>query len=153
MADDPADADVPAVREHGIKLLARREHAPRELERKLCDRGYAAATVAEALAGLIRDDLLSESRYAESFARQRAERGQGRVRIRAELTQRGVGDGHIEQALAELDVDWAASARAQRRKRFGPDLPDTLRERARQTRFLQQRGFDSDDIRAALRSE
>lgn len=141
------------MREHGIKLLARREHAPRELERKLRDRGYAADTVSEALADLIRDDLLSESRYAESFARQRAERGQGRVRIQAELTQRGIGDGHIEQALAELDVDWAASARAQRRKRFGPDLPDTLRERARQTRFLQQRGFDSDDIRAALRSE
>ena len=35
------------------------------------------------------------------------------------------------------------------RKRFGK-LPEDLRERARQARFLEQRGFDPDVIRRVL---
>ncbi|HVJ29103.1 MAG TPA: RecX family transcriptional regulator [Gammaproteobacteria bacterium] len=37
-----------------------------------------------------------------------------------------------------------------RAKRFGPELPRDYAERARQARFLQYRGFDSAQIRAAL---
>ena len=37
-----------------------------------------------------------------------------------------------------------------RRKRFGADPPSDFRERARQARFLEYRGFSRDQIRAAL---
>ena len=37
-----------------------------------------------------------------------------------------------------------------RRKRFGPSPPRDYLERARQARFLEYRGFDSGQIRAAL---
>jgi regulatory protein len=37
-----------------------------------------------------------------------------------------------------------------RAKRFGPGIPRDYAERARQARFLQYRGFDSAEIRAAL---
>jgi regulatory protein len=40
-----------------------------------------------------------------------------------------------------------------RRKRFGAELPGDMQERARQARFLQQRGFSMEDIRKALKGD
>jgi regulatory protein len=47
-------------------------------------------------------------------------------------------------------VDWAATARELRRRRFGVSPPGDYPERARQARFLQYRGFTAEQIRAAL---
>jgi regulatory protein len=55
-----------------------------------------------------------------------------------------------EQALAELARFWVESAGRQRSKRFGHQLPGDYRARTKQMRFLQQRGFTSDQIRAVF---
>lgn len=146
--DDPADPA--AIRARAVKLLARREHAPRELIAKLAQRGFDETAVADVAAELEAENLLSERRYAESMARSRVERGQGPLRIRAELSARGVGEAAIDDALAELDVDWGALAAAVRRKRFDAAVPDDYPSKAKQMRFLQQRGFDGGTIRDTL---
>ena len=56
----------------------------------------------------------------------------------------------IETALDAAAEDWVAVARETRRKRFGAAGPADFHERARQARFLQYRGFTSEQIRAAL---
>ena len=45
---------------------------------------------------------------------------------------------------------WCQRALAVRQKRFGPERPQDIRERSRQSRFLVQRGFEQDHIRFAL---
>ena len=40
-----------------------------------------------------------------------------------------------------------------RRRKFGAAAPRSLGERAKQARFLQYRGFDAEQIRAAFRDE
>jgi regulatory protein len=145
--DAPGD---PAVcRKQAMDLLARREHSRRELERKLAARGYDAAAVAAALDGLETDGLLAAARFAESFIRARAAKGQGPVRIRAELAERGIDPGEFAAFLAAA-FDWRALAREVRIKRFGAAQPARYAERARQMRFLQYRGFELDQIDAAL---
>jgi regulatory protein len=67
-----------------------------------------------------------------------------------ELRERGVADTDIDEALATADEDWVVVAREARRKRFGAAGPSDFGERARQGRFLQYRGFSSEQIRAAL---
>ena len=146
--DDPADPA--AIRERAVTLLARREHAPRELVAKLVQRGFDGDAVAAVAAELESENLLSEARYAQSMARSRVEQGQGPLRIRAELSARGVGEAAIDDALADLDVDWESLAAAVRRKRFGAAVPEDFPSKAKQMRFLQQRGFDGGTIRAAL---
>jgi regulatory protein len=54
----------------------------------------------------------------------------------------------IEAALA--GPDWRALAREVRVRKFGTTEPPGWRERARQARFLQYRGFSSDHIGSAL---
>ena len=94
--------------------------------------------------------MQSDARYAEQYVAQRAARGYGPARIRAELRERGVTDADIDEALDGAAEDWAAIARDTRRRRFGAAGPADFRERARQGRFLQYRGFTSEQIRAAL---
>ena len=96
--------------------------------------------------------LVSDDRFAASFVHHHAQRGQGPVRIRTELRQQGVSDELIEAQLQEAEFDWVALAAAVRQRKFGATAPRNMAERAKQARFLQYRGFDSDQIRAALKS-
>jgi regulatory protein len=146
-------ADRAAIRARAIKLLARREHALSELVRKLTQRGFDADAAASVAAELKAENLLSEARFAESVARSRTERGYGPLRIRAELSAKGVDEGAIDHALASQETDWGALAERVRRKRFGAALPRDFPTKARQMRFLQQRGFDADAIRRALEED
>jgi regulatory protein len=134
-----------------MDALARREYSRHELRERLAQRFPARhGDIDTALAGLEADGLLSDGRFAESFARSRANRGQGLARIRHELRSRGVSSGVIEDAIASLDVDWFALASEVLAKRFGATAPADIKDRARRARFLQQRGFGGEEIRDAL---
>jgi regulatory protein len=146
----PAALDEPACTRSALELLARREHSRRELTRKLGTRGFPEDVVTRALDELERTGALANSRFTDSFVRSRIAKGQGPQRIRAELAQRGIVDAEAAEGLAAADVDWLATIRAVRAKRFGPEIPSDYRERGRQARFLEYRGFDRDQIKAAL---
>jgi regulatory protein len=146
----PDATDERACIRAAIDLLARREHGRRELSRKLAARGFPEDVVAHALDELERTGELAEARFIETFVRSRVAKGQGPARIRAELVQRGVTEEEAEQTLRAAGVDWLESIRAVRRKRFGPEIPRDYLERARQARFLEYRGFNGEQIRAAL---
>ena len=135
-----------------LRLLARREHSVLELRHKLGGRQFPAALVDRILAELVDEDLLSDRRFAEVYARGRFERGYGPLRIHAELRDRGIDDSLAGISLDGMSRDWIESARRERYKRFGQAFPDDYRERARQMRFLQQRGFTGDQIRAVFGS-
>lgn len=144
------DWTVATVEVAAVRLLARREHSRRELARKLLARGMPAALVEEVLQSLQARRLQSDERYAESLVNSRVSRGQGPVRIRRDLSQQGIPDGEIDTALEAAGVDWYALARATRQRRFGHEAPVEWKERARQARFLEYRGFTGDQIREAL---
>ena len=140
---DPAAALAVAV-----ALLAARDFGPAELRAKLISRGFEAAAAQAAIEELKARGALNEARYAQNYVTWHAGRGQGPVRIGADLRRHGIPEDLIESALAE-GADWPALARKLCRAKFGPATPSSWREKARQMRFLQYRGFSSDHIRAA----
>jgi regulatory protein len=135
-------------RERALALLARRDHAAAELASLLARDGHADEEIAQLIVELTQEGVLNDERYAHNFVGYHAARGQGPVRIAAELRQRGIGEGLIDGAL-RAGPDWRALARKVRRGRFGAASPADWAAKARQSRFLQYRGFSSDDIRAA----
>ena len=143
-----AAADPEAIRAAALGLLARRDWLTGELNTKLqaagCDPGVAAGVIAE----LVAERLLDDARYAERYVASRAERGQGPIRIAAELASLGAPRELIDAALGS-GPDWRTVAAAVRRRKFGAPPPDSWAEKARQARFLQYRGFSADHIRAA----
>ena len=135
-----------------VGLLARREHSRAELVRKLTARGYMTTDIEPLLDRLAAQRLQSDERFTASYVRMRSGRGYGPQRIRAELRERGVDPELIERACAgrchldagadmpRIDDIW--------RRKFAGHLPQDYRERARQMRFLQQRGFPLSEIHA-----
>lgn len=135
-----------------LRLLARREHSLRELRTKLSSRGYEASEIGRTLDQLAGRDLVSDERFAEAFLRSRLERGQGPLKIRAQLKERGVGAPLIDAVLNEAEIDWDRRAASARRRRFGEGRPGDREEMARQARFLRGRGFSEGQVvRAVLR--
>ncbi|MGB8376956.1 MAG: regulatory protein RecX, partial [Rhodanobacteraceae bacterium] len=100
-----------------LAWLARREQSERELKTKLAARGCAGVEVNHAIARLQEQGYQSDTRFAEALSRARSGQGYGPNRIRAELKNHGIEGGVVEAALAALDIDWQASARAQLRRR------------------------------------
>jgi len=151
---DPAAAAAPndelAARLTALKLLNRRDHGARELSRRLIDRGFAALTAEAAVAGLVREKLLDDARFAEHFVAYHANRGQGPVRIAHRLREAGVAAELIRAAVDANAAEWRRRCAALRRRRFGAREPASWAERGRQARFLSQRGFSADQVRAAI---
>lgn len=136
-----------------MRLLARREHAVRELAGKLVARGFDQDLVAEELAALADEGLQSDERFAESYTRTRVERGDGPHKIRAALTERGVAPGLIEWALEPYADEWRQRALDLIERRFGVrEGGASYAERARRARFLQQRGYTADVVGAVTRA-
>lgn len=131
-------------------MLARREHSRLELSRKLSVRGFDSDEVDRVLAELADEGLLSDSRFAETFARERTAKGYGPRRICQELGDRGIGEHVIERYVDSHAPEWDERIGAVRAKRFGSVVPKAFRERARQARFLEYRGFTAEQIRRVL---
>jgi regulatory protein len=140
-----------AVRRAAMDLLARREHGRVELMRKLRKRGAPDELIEAALERLAQEGLLSEARYLESFVAYRARAGYGPLRIREELTQRGLARADVEQALRDSGIDWAEQLEDTWQRKFSGKLPADARERAQQGRFLSYRGYPLELIGRLLR--
>ena len=131
-----------SIREAALGLLARREHARLELERKLTGRGHAPELVEGVVADLAAAGLQSDDRFAEVFVRSAVNRGHGPLKIRAGLRERGVdGDAPL---TGFGDDEWRDYATMVIGKRFGETPPRDRAEWAKRARFLGARGFSSD---------
>jgi regulatory protein len=149
LADDKFSNPIEA-RKKAMDYLARREHGRAELINKLSKFGFEANTADDAVAELVDDNLQSDERFVEAFISSRISQGKGPVKIRAELRERGIASSVIEIGLEDADQDWYALASQVRDKKFGSERPADFTDKAREMRFLQSRGFDTDQIQAAV---
>jgi len=132
------------IRVAAMNLLARREHSLGELRQKLQRRFDAPAMLETQLQKLVEENLQSDDRFAESFARQRAGRGYGPARVRQAMREKNLSDIAIARAFESAELDWWALAENAFRKKFGEPGRVELKEKARRIRFMQYRGFSAD---------
>lgn len=148
-----ADSEVTAVdvRRAAMDLLARREHSRQELQRKLARRfAVDAEVIFSVINQLTQEGLQSDQRLAEAFLRYRSNRGQGPLKIKAEMREKCIESALIEQIFDEANIDWFDLALRVLEKRYGDGSAVDASERAKRTRFLQQRGFSFDQIQTVM---
>ena len=132
-------------------MLATREHSRLELARKLAARGYGAADIDRVLAGLAAQGAVDEARLAETYTAERARKGFGPLRIRAELRDKGLSDAAIDPHLAAMSEAWPTLLSETHDRRFGPVPPADHADFGRRGRFLEGRGFPPELIHRLLR--
>jgi len=150
-----------SLRARALRFLALREHSRLELSRKLSRYVGKAEAEAEApgaldrlLDDLERDGWLSDQRYAEQWVASRSIRF-GDARIRQELRARGIEADKAAAPLKANGLENSEYARAFElwRRRYGGEAAVDLNERARQTRFLMQRGFSGEVVSRIVRGQ
>ncbi|HZM45099.1 MAG TPA: recombination regulator RecX [Burkholderiales bacterium] len=140
-----------SLRARALKLLARREHTRRELERKLAADAADPGEIEAVLEEFETRGWLSESRVTEQLVHARKSR-YGARRIERDLRDRGVSEDAVAAAVSGLKEGELERARAVWQRKFkrpaaGPQ------ERARQVRFLQGRGFELEVIFKVIKGE
>jgi regulatory protein len=128
-----------SLRVRAMRYLARREHSRAELHGKLLPHVQEGEDLDAVLDELEKRNWLSDARAATQWVD--AKRGRfGTQRIAHELRQKGIAENLIADAIPQLKETELDAAREVWQKKFGV-LPQDAKEKARQIRFLQSRGF------------
>lgn len=151
--------------------LSRREYGKAELKQKLIDKEQAPDKIDALLDEFEEKGYQSDYRTTLMLIRENIRKGRGRGRIKQEFYRKKITmpsniDELIDMANAESEefrefvddsvdnlvdgVDWLKLAVTARTKKYGDDIPTEQKDKAKQLRFLQYRGFQSDICFAAL---
>ena len=170
-------ADIDAIKaESRLRWLAfyylsRREYGKAELKQKLLDKEQDPDKIDALLDEFAEKGYQSDYRTTLMLIRENIRKGRGRARIKQEFYHKKIAmpgniDELIDMANAESEefsefidedtdnlvegVDWLKLAVTARTKKYGDDIPTEQKDKARQLRFLQYRGFNTDICFEAL---
>jgi regulatory protein len=121
--------------------------------RKLADIGGDAVLIEDIIAELQLRKLQSDTRFRECLCAVGPSVAMGPVPLKWGCGSAALTVSRLRLALEASGYDWCVQAVEVRQRRFGEGLPTVARERARQLRFLQYRGFAGREISAALKGE
>lgn len=151
--------------------LSRREYGKAELRQKLIDKEQDPDKIDALLDEFESKGYQSDYRTTLMLIRESIRKGRGRGRIRQDFYHKKIAmpsniDELIDMANAESDefnefvdssadslvegVDWLKLAVTARIKKYGDDVPIEQKDKAKQLRFLQYRGFNTDICFQAL---
>ena len=139
-----------SLKARALRYLSAREHSRPELGRKLARYAQEGDDLDQLLDWLVAQKFLSDDRFAESLVNRRASRF-GSSRILSELQSHGLNDATVSTLRISLLDGENERALEVWQKKFGTK-PLTLEERAKQMRFLQQRGFSHSAIQFVVKA-
>jgi|GEM_PF-158022 len=140
-----------SLKARALRYLSAREHSRHELAQKLARYASEEEDIEALLNWLEAANFLSEERFSESMLNRRVARF-GNSRIMRELQSHGIEGDTLADIKTKLEQDESARAIEVWRRKFGHKSADAS-ERAKQMRFLLQRGFSHRAIQAAMRAE
>lgn len=143
--------------------LSRREMSQHELQKKLLAKGCEPQAVEDLLQEFAQKGYQSDERFAMMLVRESIRKGRGKNHILQALKSAKVNlpesvdsiDQLIQQAGADSltdgtiltcdeseTIDWLKLAVEVRTRKYGDTIPTTPKDKAKQLRFLQYRGFE-----------
>ena len=142
--------------DRALNMLALRARSSSELARSLVRKGEEKAHVDWAIARLLEQGLLDDAAFARALTRSRVVGGKrSRRRVEQELARKGVSRSVAGEAIDDVFEDEAVDQRAiveeaaRKKLRSLAGLEPAV-QRRRLYAFLARRGYDLDDIRAAI---
>ena len=146
--------ELKQARALAYRYLSHRDRSARETADHLKKKGFEEAVVQETLCHLKEANYLNDRRFAEHWARTRAENRQfGKYRLRQELLGKGLPQDLINETLDTLfetvqEIDLARAV-VEKKLPAMQDL-DPEKRKHRLTGLLQRKGFSLDIIYKVL---
>lgn len=145
------------------QLCAASEHCRQEMADKCAKWGLSPEAARRVVERLVKEGFVDDSRFAPLFVRDKARfAGWGPVKVRMQLSAKGIDDGVIDQAIESFPSDeWHAillkalasklrAAPAPSDSDEGDALAYGSKLYASLVRFALQRGFEYEQIRKAI---
>ncbi len=168
LSNDQFEKQVQKAISASCRILAIREHSIKGLKLKLAKKGFSAEVLEQSIEWVLQENWLSEERFCGSFIRGKVAKGQGRVRIEAELQQQNINQSVIDESFEQEAIDWRQLCLAAANKKLLSLLPAAGGENRREQiasldwqqqssiklkleRFLRYRGFTQSEITITIR--
>jgi len=141
------------IRRAAMNMLARREQTRKELKQKLKQKfPEEVSLIDDVLMQLADESLQSDERFADNFVRWRVARGYGLIKIKMELTEKGISEEIQYAVCKQVHSDVADdSIMALYARKYGQIMPATIEEKAKIQRYFLSRGFSSAQIQTLWR--
>lgn len=132
-----------------LRLLRYRPRSEHELRQRLAEKEYSAGAIDEAIDRIRAWGLIDDAEFAAEWVRgRRRRRGKSKGALERELRDKGIADGHIADAVADIDDsdEWEQATdlvRTRLSRRPGAALSGdgVVGERRRLVAFLARRGY------------
>lgn len=139
--------------QYALFMLSRRDYGKAELFTRMKRRMYEKnegiideSLIEKVLERLSEQHFLDDDRVVGLMMQGYIRKGYGPLRIKQEMRQKGFAEALVEKHFTNVDVDWFEKAAYVRSKKFGDSLPQDFKEKSKQIRYLQYRGFFGDMI-------
>ncbi len=150
LSDNNASEIDKNIYQIALRHLEKREHTRLTLRKKLMQKGFLHQSIDAVLDNLSQQKFLDETRFCEMLIQKRIRQGYGPLRIIAECHQYGITDTVILNQLPQDETFWLLIIQKILTKKFKPN--HLLKEQLRQIRYLQNRGFRLDQIKASQKN-
>jgi len=135
-----------SLRQTALRMLSRRDYSREDISQKLKEKGFHLSDIQVILEDAVAEGWLNDTRFTENYIRARRAKGYGPVRIQQELRSKGIAQETIADHLKITDNSWLAEIQRLWQKHFQGKKADSPVSRAKQMRFLQYRGFTSEQV-------
>ena len=142
--------DATKLRNRALYWLSKRDYSVKDFMTKLdkvCQLDELKQTLVE---DFIAKDWLNEDRYMSAFVRSKIAAGLGPRRILQELQHHGIKSTEASLYLEQLEQDWFEQALRTYRRKYGDTQVQDYKEKSKRYRFMQYRGFDSEQIQYSM---
>jgi regulatory protein len=135
-------------------MLARRELSEAQVRQRLARKGHQPDAIEDAVARLLGERALDDTRVAEAIARTETTiHRRGKARVRLQIERAGIAKSTARRAVDEVfdTIDGEAHIEASLKKRLrGRETIADDREFQRLFRYLVGQGFDTDQVMKTL---
>jgi regulatory protein len=136
--------------DHAVSLLAKKNYASGDMHRQLSRLTESTGDIERVLHRLTDTHVLNDAQLLAYLFDKHVKKMHGPTRIKQEMRQKGFPAVLIEQEIDKSEVDWYQLAKEARFRKFGDALPSEPKEKNKQIRHLQYKGFTMDMIFEAL---
>lgn len=131
---------------------AAQERCRKEVREKLREREVEQTDIQELIVLLEEENFLNETRYAESFARDKCRFNKwGKVKIAYELRMRGIGSENLEKGLDSIDQEFYDELLEHLAQRKWEEVKRKTKDKQAVYRYLAQKGFENELIGLILK--
>jgi regulatory protein len=139
------------VKETAFRLLTRRPHSKKELEKKLLARNFNREIIYSVTNDLENNHYLNDEKFSQDFVQEKQKKKHlGKNQIKAKLKEKGIPDEIINENLNKItDSEEFESAMIIARKKLSQlkNMEDLKKKKQRIYSFLQLKGYNFEIIR------